>query len=178
MDARMARKKKIDDNAVIGFIDPRPVRRAAAVGAVGLLGLILLYVAAASPPAHLGWLVFLIVMGAGSVWISWRMWEVTAVRIELTRKELREVGGRVIFAIDEVDRVDRGFFAFKPANGFLVKLKERNTRPRVYVPGLWWRSGKTVMVGGVTSRRHTKAIADLITILLSERDGTLPKGLK
>lgn len=170
--------KKTKPDEVIGFIDPRPARRIAAVGAIGLLGLILIYVAATHPPANPGWLVFLVVMGGGCVYIAWRMWVVTAVRLEMTRTELREAGGRTLFTIDEVASVDRGFFAFKPANGFLVRLKTRNARPRVYVPGLWWRSGRTIMVGGVVSRRHTRAVADLITILLLERDGAAPGGLQ
>lgn len=166
------------ENEVIGFIAPRPARRITGVAVYGLLGMILIYIAAAFPPAHPGWLIFLLGMGAGCMYLSWRMWEVSGQVLELTRTELREQGGRVLFTIAEVASVDRGFFAFKPANGFLIRLKERNTRPRVYAPGLWWRSGKTVMVGGVTSGRQAKSVADLITVLLLERDNNMPGGLE
>ncbi len=166
----MARKP--DPDEIIGYIDPRPARRGSAVGAIGVLGIILIYIAATHPPANLGWLLFLVVMGAGAMFLSWRMWTVTGVRMELTRREFREKDGRVLFEMDEVARVDRGFFAFKPAGGFLIKLKEPTSRGRVYAPGLWWRSGRTVMVGGVTSAAQAKSVADLITILLVERDKT------
>ncbi len=155
---------------VLEVIDPKPARRGAAVGAMGMLGMILLYLAAAHPPRDLAWLVFLLAVGAGCLYLSWRMWVVTGVRLELTRQELREEGGRVLCSIEEIASVDRGFFAFKPASGFLIRLKEESTRGGVYAPGLWWRRGKTIMVGGVTSRAQSKSVADLITVLLVERD--------
>jgi len=154
---------------VIGHIDPRPARRVAAVGAAALLGVLLVYLAAVRPPAHAGWLIFLVALGAGCLYLAWRMWAVTAVRLELTRSEFREAGGRVICSLDEVASVDRGFFAFKPANGFLIRLRERTRRGGVYAPGLWWRAGRTIMVGGVTSGAQAKSVADLITVLLAER---------
>ncbi len=158
------------DDEIIGFIDPKPARRTTAVGAVGMLGTILIYLAATHPPADLGWLLFLVALGAGALYLSWRMWIVTGIRIELTPKELREENGRVLCTIEEIASVDRGFFAFKPANGFLVRQKDKTQRGRVYAPGLWWRAGRTIMVGGVTSGAQAKSVADLITVLLVERD--------
>ena len=161
------------DDEMLGRIDPKPARRYTAVGGLGLLGTILIYLAAAHPPAELGWLAFLLVLGAGSLWLAWRLWGVSAVPLILTRAALREEGpgGRVICAIDNVASVDRGFFAFKPANGFLVRLK--TPAGRVYAPGLWWRAGRTVMVGGVTSGAQAKSVADMMKLLLAERDGVI-----
>jgi hypothetical protein len=59
--------------------------------------------------------------------------------------EMREEGGRQLFRVEDVDRVDNSAFAFKPAAGFLVHLKT----PRVYAPGLWWRSGRRVYAPGL-----------------------------
>jgi hypothetical protein len=42
---------------------------------------------------------------------------------------------------------------------------------RVYAPGLWWRAGRRVAVGGVTSRAEGKAVAELINVMLAEREG-------
>lgn len=164
----MARKRRNDE--VIGFIDPRPARRIAAVGGIGLLGLLLLYIAATTPPVDLGWLLFLIATGIGSVFLSWRMWQATGIRLELTPTELREAGGRTLCTLDEIASVDRGLFAFKPAGGFLIRLKDRTTRGRVYAPGLWWRARRRVMVGGVTSAAMAKSVADLMIVLIEERD--------
>ena len=91
--------------------------------------------------------------------------------LELTRSDLRETGGRVLARIDNIARVDRGFFAFKPAAGFRLTLKE--PMEAAYAPGLWWRRRRMLMVGGVTSRAQTKAVADLITILLAQNRGEL-----
>lgn len=161
---------KHDPQEVLARISPHPIRRTLAVGFSGLLGLILIYIAAASPPRDLVWLAFLVVMGAGMLWLSWRQWQATARTLELTREELRETGdgGRVLARMDDVVAVDRGFFAFKPASGFRVRLKEK--RPRAYAPGLWWRSGRTLMVGGATSGAEAKTVADLMKVMLAERD--------
>ncbi len=160
----MARKSKDDPNEVLADITPNASRRVAAVGMAGLLGALLLLIAGLRPPQDLGWLVFLIAFGAACLWLAISMWRASSVTIELTRSELREVNGRVLCAIDNVERVDRGLFAFKPAGGFLVKLKA--PVGRVYAPGLWWRAGRTLAVGGVTKRGEAKEVADLMTVLL------------
>jgi hypothetical protein len=67
--------------------------------------------------------------------------------------------------------VDGGVFAFKPAAGFLIHLKAPSTR--VYAPGLWWRAGRRIAVGGVTGRAEGKAVSELINVMLADRDGEL-----
>lgn len=165
-----------DPDEVLASIDPAPARRGLATGGVGVLGLILVYLAASHPPENPGWLLFMLALGVGSVFLSWRVWTVTGVSLDLTRSALQEAGGRVLFTLDEVKSVDRGFFAFKPASGFLVRLKEPSPRGRVYAPGLWWRAGRTVMVGGVTSGPQGKTVADLISVLLIQRDQGIDRG--
>jgi hypothetical protein len=164
----MARKSKEDPNEILADIPPRASRRIAAVGMTAVLGFLLLLIAGTRPPEDLEWLAFLVVFGAGCLWAAWRIWEASSRVIELTRVELREAGGRVLCAIEDVEKVDRGVFAFKPAGGFLVRLK--HPHGRVYAPGLWWRFGRTLAVGGVTARSDAKQVADLMTVLLVKRD--------
>ena len=165
----MARKsKKPDPNEVLAEITPNPSRRGAAVGMLVVLGALLLVIAGSRPPAEFGWMLFLVFFGAGCLWLAWTMWRVSGRTVELTRTELREVDGRVLCSIDNVERVDRGIFAFKPAGGFLVKLKQ--PMDRVVAPGLWWRMGRTLAVGGVIARRQGKEVADLMSVLLVQRD--------
>ena len=171
----MAKRKDQDPDEVLATIDPHPVRRVFTTGVTGILGALLVYIAAATPPADAMWLVFLILLGVFCLWLSWRVWTATAVRLELTRSALREAGGRILFTLDEVDSVDRSIFAFKPAGGFLVRLKQPTTRGRVYAPALWVRSGRRVAVGGATSGAQAKPVADLITLMLAERDGKMPR---
>lgn len=168
-------KQKHDPNEVLATINPQPVRRVFTTGVVGLLGAILLYIAAATPPVDAAWLIFLIVAGLGSLFLSWQVWQATAVKLELTRSELREAGGRVLFSLDEVDSVDRSIFAFKPAGGFLVRLKAPTTRGRVYAPALWWRARARVAVGGATAGSQAKPVADLIQIIVADRRGDMPR---
>ena len=77
--------------------------------------------------------------------------------------------------LGEVESVDRSIFAFKPAGGFLVRLKAPTTRGRVYAPALWWRSKRRVAVGGATAPSQAKPVADLIKIIVAEMNGEMPK---
>jgi len=160
-----------DTNEVLERITPNGPRRVFATGSLGILGALLIWIAASHPPSDLGFTALLLIIGAGSMWLSWALWQASSAVLELTREELREQGGRLIARIDNIEKVDRGFFAFKPAAGFRLALKER-TSP-VYAPGLWWRRGRMVMVGGVTSRAQSKAVADLISIRVAQKRGEL-----
>lgn len=166
----MTRATDGEPDEVLASINPQPARRIAAVGMLVALAAIVLNIAISRPPEAAGWLLFLVAFGAGCLMLAWVMWQTTGRVIELTRTELREVGGpnRVLCAVDNVARVDRGAFAFKPAGGFLVRLKE--PLPRVYSPGHWFRFGRTLAVGGVTARAEGKEVADLLTVLIVKRD--------
>ena len=127
------------------------------------LGVVLIYVAFAQPPA-LGLQIFLVALGVLSLYATQRMWEATSASLELTRHELRDTAGRVLCRLDEVEKVDRSAFAFKPANGFLVRVKAK--APRAFHPGLWWRIGKSVGVGGVINKGEARAMAELLSLQL------------
>lgn len=163
----MARNKKIDPDEHLASIVPRAARRVVAVGFIVALAVIVWTVAALRPPEHFGYMLFLVFFGAGCLWLGYGMWHASAREIELTRSELREVGGRVLCSVDNVARVDRGAFAFKPAGGFLIRLKEPEGA-RVYSPGVWWRWGRTLAVGGVTARQDGKNVADMMIVMMVE----------
>jgi len=166
----MARNSDRNPDEVLARITPQPARRVVAVGMLVALCAIVLSIAIRRPPEDLGWMLFLLTFGAGCLVLARAMWQSTGRVIELTRRELREVGGpnRVLCTVENVARVDRGAFAFKPAGGFLVRLKE--PLPRVSSPGHWFRFGRTLAVGGVTARAEGKEVADLLTVLLVKRD--------
>ena len=94
--------------------------------------------------------------------------------IVLTESELRSTEGDRIARVDEIEALDRGVLAFKPSNGFMVRT--RTAQPRAWRPGLWWRVGRRVGIGGVTPGGQTKAMAEILAALMAEREGRGPRG--
>lgn len=151
------------NSEVLAVLRASPGRRVLGVSAVAVLGLLALYVAMARPPNDLTWQAFLVLVGGLSLWLAEKMRRATALAVELTRDGLRTSDGEVIARLDEIDTLDRGIFAFKPSNGFLITLTQK--APARWQPGLWWRLGKRVGIGGVTPGAQSRAMADIITAL-------------
>lgn len=145
-----------------------PGRRMIGVGSLAGLGAIMLYMAAALSPG-LGWQAFQVALGAVALWCAHRMWRATAERLELTAEGLRSTDGRILAPMDEILSVDRGVFAFKPSNGFMITLRSKG--PFVWEPGLWWRIGRRVGVGGVTPGTPAKYMAEVIQARIDARKG-------
>lgn len=159
----------MENEEVMATIRPSRARRGFGILALGLLGLILIYVAFAQPPSDLGWQLFLLIFGVAVIWAADVMRRATAHSLELTETVLRSTDGRILAEISEVRNIDRGLFAFKPSNGFLVSL--RKPKARAWAPGLWWRIGRRVGVGGVTDASQTKIMAEILTAMIAVRDG-------
>lgn len=153
---------------VIAALTPSPVRRVFAVAFSGALGLLCVGLALFRPPADLVWILFLLALGAGSLWLAWRIALATRTSIELTPEGLRDGEGRVLAPLARIVAVERSVFAFKPSNGFLVRLSE--PAERAWEPGIWWRFGRRLGVGGVTPSAQGRMMADALTALLVERD--------
>lgn len=146
-------------------VTPSKMRRGAAVGMLVVLGVLLLRVALGPEGLGGGWMLMLLAMAAAVFWVAWRLWQATERRLVLTEEALVEEAPdgtreRELCRLDEIVRVERGTFAFKPSNGFVIRLKAPATR--VWAPGLWWRFGKRIGVGGVTPAGQGKAMADVI----------------
>jgi len=155
------------DDEVLARISASPARRALGVLSMGGLGAILVYVAMARPPEHFGWQVVLIVFGVAALYLANRMRLATVEVLELTREELRSSDGTVIARVEEIEHLDRGFFAFKPSNGFLMRLSTK--KKARWEPGLWWCLGRRVGIGGVTPGSQAKAAAEILAALMAER---------
>ena len=101
---------------VIATLAASPPRRFMGTAMLALLGGLLLYLAfelqmGASQVLLLG-------MGIGALLASARLHRATAQVIELTPEHLRIQGGAVLAEINDIEKVERGAFAFKPSNGF------------------------------------------------------------
>lgn len=150
-------------------IPPSPARRVMGVGMLAALGALLAFLALARPPEALGWRLFLLAAGLATLWLARRMWRLSAHGLVLTPAGLREAGpqGRWLAPIEAVERVERGVFAFKPSSGFL--LRTRSAGPGAWSPGVWWRIGRHVGVGGILRGTEAKAAAEVLQVLLASR---------
>lgn len=141
-------------------------RRVIGLGALAGLGVMLLH-AAFTGPLDAGWKLALSAVGAGFILLAEVMRRGTASAIELTETVLRDADGTILASLDEITGIDQGIWAIKPSNGFVLRL--RQGRPRGWRPGLWWRIGRRVGVGGMTPAHETKRLAEILTALLAER---------
>lgn len=151
---------------VLATIEASAPRRVMGTAMLGAVGCILVYVAFSAPPSP-AWLAFLLVVGAAALWLAVRMWQATVHRIELTEEELRCSDGQRIARVEEIEAIDRGFFAFKPSNGFLIRTSVQGER--AWMPGLWWRAGRRIGIGGVTPGAQGKAMSEILAALLAQR---------
>ncbi|UWQ52781.1 hypothetical protein [Leisingera caerulea] len=153
-------------NDILATIEASAARRVMGTAMLGLTGALLVYVAFSAPPSP-AWLVFLLVVGAAALWLAVRMWQATTHRIELTAEELRCSDGQLIARVEDIEAIDRGFFAFKPSNGFLIRTATPGGR--TWMPGLWWRSGRRIGIGGVTPGSQGKAMSEILAAMLVQR---------
>jgi hypothetical protein len=150
-------------------------RRVIALTVLVALGALLVYLALARPPEAFGWRIFLLGFGLLVLVQAERFRRASRLAIELRDKALVDSAGRLICRIDEIRSIQRGAFAFKPSNGFTLLLDRAHGM--VWAPGLWWRIGRRVGVGGVTPVQQTKALADHLAMDLARRDGRGAFGL-
>jgi hypothetical protein len=144
-------------------------RRVFAVATLGSLGLIHFWILLSTPPAALIGKVFLLTMGAVLLFGAYRVWVSTRCDLVMTAEDIREDGGRILCRIDDIHHVQRGAFAFKPSNGFVIVLNDNMPSGRGWAPGLWWRLGRRIGVGGVTSPGAGKAMADVLAARVVHR---------
>lgn len=152
---------------VLAVAQASGARRWMAIGMQSTLGALLIYVALSQPPSF-GWKLFLLVLGGASLWLATRTHAASQRRLELTREELRDSEGEVLAQISDIQGISRGTFAAKPSQGFTIILK-KSKRPARWLPGVWWRLGRRVGVGGVTPGSQTKTMAQIIESLIVDQ---------
>lgn len=155
-----------DEHGVYARVQASQARRILAYGVLFALGVLLIYLPLARPP-DLVWTIFMLALGFYILWIAERLRRATLGAIELTDTDIRTHDGQVLAEMNEIAEVDRGVFAIKPSNGFTLILA--NKKPRGWAPGLWWRIGRRVGVGGVTSAGQAKFMAEQIAFRLQQR---------
>ena len=159
-----------DRETILITLSPSPIRRVIAIGVLGGTGLLLIWLTLTAPQAAPLWQAFLVMFGICALWAAFKLWQATAHHLVLTDEELRSSDGMVLCSLDMVATIDRGAFAFKPSNGFVLKLRSPSGS-RGWAPGLWWRTGSRIGIGGVTPAAQGKMMAELIAHKLAERGG-------
>ena len=154
---------------ILAKVTPSQPRRLFGVGALAVLGGLLLWVALSTPPSSILALGFLLGSAALSLVLMEAMRRATAVTLTLTTEALTDSRGQILARVADMERVDRGIFAFKPSNGFLLRVS--TPAPAHWSPGLWWRLGRRIGVGGVVSAAQSRAMADIIGAMIAERKG-------
>lgn len=155
----------MQDENVIATLQATGPRRVFAYGVIFALGAMVIVLAFFQPPA-LGWQIFLIVFGGATLVVAERLRRATLLGLILTETELRDTSGAVLTTIENIKGVDRGMLAFKPSNGFVIRLK--SPAARGWAPGLWWRYSKRLGVGGVTPSGPAKFMAEQIAMRTDE----------
>lgn len=158
------------DDEILAVLIPSPPRRWFGIVTMACLGGLLVWVAAVSQPSLFWQVAFLaggLAAGLGAV----RMHRATNDKIILTREALLSESGEFVARVANIRQVERGAFALKPSNGFLIRLKEPEGGG-AWKPGLWWRRGTFVGVGGVVPGGQSRAMAEILTALILDM---LPK---
>lgn len=108
-------------------------------------------------------------LGLAVIWQGVLIWRAGGRVLELTTSALIETGtGRVLARIEDIDRLDRSIIAWRPATGFLILLKQPASGLSG-TPGMWWRIGRRIGVGGITPKLEGKAMAELLDEMLRSR---------
>ncbi len=156
----------------IAILSVSPIRRLFSTGVQAGLGVVLILTAGQLPdPSPLG-LVTLLALGGVALWMAWNMYQATGRDVILTREAVTDSQGETIARLEDITSVDSGFFAFKPSNGFLLRLSSKASRR--WVPGLWWRVGTRVGIGGATNGKAARDMADIIRLIKADPSAGLP----
>lgn len=152
-----------DKDGIYATVHASQGRRWLAYGVLFSLGALVIYTTLTQPPA-LHWMIFMLVFGVMMLWVAERLRRATTLVITLTETDLRDSTGAVLAEISEIKSVSRGALALKPSNGFTLVLK--NKKPRAWAPGLWWRLGRRVGVGGATAAGQSRFMAEQVALRL------------
>lgn len=154
-----------NEDGVIARIEPAPFRRGTAIVVMTTLGALLVYLGLAGSGGNLGAAAFLVLTGGFALYMTQKLRTASKIALVLTVDGLFDENGREVVRLDNIKAVERGTFAFKPSHGFLIRLKARQGAG--FAPGIWWRLGKKVGIGGVTPGPQAKFVAEVLAKMIA-----------
>jgi hypothetical protein len=152
---------------VIVKIQPSIMRRMFAAIVLCLSGFVMINFAFSSATHSMLLKLILICLGLIFLWQAQVNFRTTDAAIVLKREGLFDAHGTLICSLSNIALVDRGWFSFRPSNGFLLRLHKPQSRK--WVPGLYWCMGRRLGVGGSISPAQTKEMSDKILLLIQEK---------
>lgn len=162
------------ESEVLIRLPASPLRRWAALILLGLFAAMFLQIGVELPADRLLPKAGALLLGLGVIWQAIQLWQASGRGLELTVEGLRETGtGRMLARVEDIAEVNRSVFAYRPATGFLILL-HRPTGTAAWAPGMWWRFGRRIGVGGVTPKMEGKALAELLGEMVRSRSEPPP----
>jgi len=159
--------KQADMTDVILKIQPSLMRRVFSVIVLALCAFVLISFAITGTAQSVGVKLVLISLGGMFLWQAQAGFRLSNTALILKRDGLFDEYDTLICSLSNIALIDRGWFSFKPSNGFLVRLHQPQSRK--WVPGLYWRIGRRLGVGGALSPAQTKTMSDKILLLMQEQ---------
>lgn len=152
---------------MLARLDVSQPRRFIGVAVQVALGVVMVSLAVSFPREQMGLRLAMLILGGLVFYGAYLTWRATSLGLVLTASGLRDDSGRVLAELDNVREVSRGAFALKPSHGFSLVLFQRTGF--AWVPGLWWRIGTRVGIGGVTPSQPARYMAEMISGMVAER---------
>lgn len=152
---------------VIVKIQPSFGRRIFGIAILCLAALIMLNYAFGDKAQSIVLRVFLLLFAVVFLWHAQTNLRFADAALILKRDGLFDNHGELICNLSNINRIDRGWISFKPSNGLLIRM--HRPMPLKWVPGLYWRFGKNLGVGGMVSPVLTKEMSDKLLLLMQEK---------
>jgi hypothetical protein len=149
------------------ILRPSRARLWFALAALAGAGLAFVWIGVVLAEAGPGLRAVAVVAGGLLLWGLARLHDAGGRALVLTDAGLSDTRAGPICAIADIRGVERGVFALKPARGFALRLAAPARRR--WVPGLWWRTGRTIGVGGLTGSGETRVLAEMIAAMVAAR---------
>jgi len=161
------RSLEADPDEILIGVDASPIRRLIGVMALLALCAIVLWHGYQRYSDSGEGLITMLIALAG-IYGALRFWQSSSIGLVLTPTELRETGGRQVVRVADITSVNREAFGIiKPTNGFVIVTRE--SLPAAISPGIWWRLGRRIGIGGLTGAGEGKAMAELLQEMLKWR---------
>lgn len=155
------------DRQVLAEARTSTLRRLVAAALLAAVGLVLARAGLNLTVATVSGIVTL-AAALAALWLALQLALAADQGVVLTGGGLDDTAGGSIVALEDIEIIDRGLLSARPSNGFVLRTRTRQAP--AWRPGVWWRMGRRVGIGGILPKAQTKRMADRLALVLAERD--------